>query len=676
MTTSPRWRGLWVGLAVGLGSWAPAGAQAPLGWDFALNQTVAGTQQFPNPAAQPDGGFVVAWDQTIADVDLTAITAVLLRSFDGVGAPGSDEVAVRGPARASFQGARVAVAPDGARLVTWQEPGGPDGRSEALAALWGPDGGLLVDGLSLSDGTPGDQAVTGIAGLAPGGYVATAWSMPLPGEIGEDGSGSGVFVHRLTAAGELAGPSLRANTFTPGLQAPGDVAAAADSRFVVVWTSVGQDGSAGGVYGQRFAADGSRLGGEFRVNQVTTSWQQLPDVAMSLDGRFVVVWESDGQDGSEAGVFARRYGRDGQPRGNEFQVNTNTFAWQERPKVAMDAAGNFVVVWVDWFSGVELPDIIGRAFLADGQPAGPEFRVNSRTRNDQDDPDLAMLGDGSLVAVWETFNGEDWDLAGRRFAIPFPSTCRPSDHVLCLRDGRFRVEVDWQLPAGQGTARAQALTADTGAFSFFGEDNLELLVKVLDACGSDGHFWVFAGGLTNVLADLTVVDTATGAIRTYRNPPRTAFRPVQDTSAFATCEAVFEPLLAPASAGSTAPLGSGRAGACRADDTHLCLQAGRYEVAATWTTPNGQQGAAQARPLTAASGAFWFFAPDNLELLIKVLDGCGVNGRRWVFAAGLTNVGVELTVRDTATGAVRTYAKPPRSPFQPLQDTAAFAACP
>jgi hypothetical protein len=113
-----------------------------------------------------------------------------------------------------------------------------------------------------------------------------------------------------------------------------------------------------------------------------------------------------------------------------------------------------------------------------------------------------------------------------------------------------------------------------------------------------------------------------------------------------------------------------------AGDTALCLQGGRFKVTAEWETPAGQRGSGKARPLTDESGTFWFFAESNVEVIVKVLDACGAFGRFWVFAAGLTDVGVELRVEDTATGAVRTYPHPAGKPFQPLQDTNAFVTCP
>jgi hypothetical protein len=104
---------------------------------------------------------------------------------------------------------------------------------------------------------------------------------------------------------------------------------------------------------------------------------------------------------------------------------------------------------------------------------------------------------------------------------------------LCLNDGRFQVIATWRKSDGTtGAATPALMTGDTGYFWFFSSDNVEMVVKVLDGRGVNGHFWVFASGLTNVQVDLFVLDTSTHVVKTYQNPLGTAFQPIQDTSAF------------------------------------------------------------------------------------------------------------------------------------------------
>jgi hypothetical protein len=115
-------------------------------------------------------------------------------------------------------------------------------------------------------------------------------------------------------------------------------------------------------------------------------------------------------------------------------------------------------------------------------------------------------------------------------------------------------------------------------------------------------------------------------------------------------------------------------GPCTPSATALCLNGRRFRVEAEWSA-NGQQGGGRTIGLTGETGAFYFFQPDNVEVVVKVIDGCALNGRLWVFATGLTNVATVLTVTDTATAAERTYESPAGPPFAPLQDTNAFP-CP
>jgi outer membrane protein assembly factor BamB len=120
------------------------------------------------------------------------------------------------------------------------------------------------------------------------------------------------------------------------------------------------------------------------------------------------------------------------------------------------------------------------------------------------------------------------------YAPTAPSVCTAGATVLCLQGGRFQVRAAWQTADGStGDGRAVSLTPDTGYFWFFNQANVEMIVKALDGCGLGSHFWVFAGGLTDVHVVLTVTDTANGAVRIYQSPQGTAFNPIQDTSAFA-----------------------------------------------------------------------------------------------------------------------------------------------
>jgi hypothetical protein len=117
---------------------------------------------------------------------------------------------------------------------------------------------------------------------------------------------------------------------------------------------------------------------------------------------------------------------------------------------------------------------------------------------------------------------------------------------------------------------------------------------------------------------------------------------------------------------------------CAPNATTLCLNDERFLVQAQWTDHSGNSGAASVVPnaVSTESGVLWFFGPDNWELLIKVLDGCGVNGHYWVFGAAATDVAYVIQVTDTLTGEVRTYINPLGTRSPAITDTGAFESCP
>ena len=121
----------------------------------------------------------------------------------------------------------------------------------------------------------------------------------------------------------------------------------------------------------------------------------------------------------------------------------------------------------------------------------------------------------------------------------------------------------------------------------------------------------------------------------------------------------------------------GEPGPCQTGDpTVLCLHDGRYELEARWSSPGGQEGPGMWVPETGTdSGLFYFFEADNWEVLLKTLDGCGINDRWWFFSSATTNVEYTLTVRDRETGKVRRYNNPPGQSARAVTDVFAFDGC-
>ena len=219
---------------------------------------------------------------------------------------------------------------------------------------------------------------------------------------------------RFNRDSSMLGGEFQVNTNVVGYAYNGAVAIAPGGSFVVVWEN--GEGTARDVYGQRFDADGNRRGGEFRINSYVTGAQRMPDVAMDAAGRFVVVWnDRSGHDGSGHGVFGQRFAADGVPVGGEFEVNTYTTGHQYGYGVAAAPDGGFVVTWY----GRRLldKDVFARLYDSGGTPIGPEFVVNQYTTGEQYHSSVAMDDDGNFVVAWSSISMGAQGIGpfGRRF---------------------------------------------------------------------------------------------------------------------------------------------------------------------------------------------------------------------------------------------------------------------
>ncbi|HLA63073.1 MAG TPA: T9SS type A sorting domain-containing protein [Rhodothermales bacterium] len=304
-----------------------------------------------------------------------------------------------------------------------------------------------------------------VARSADGGYVVV-WSGHE-----QDGSGGGVFTQRYSADGTLQGGEVQVNTHTTGNQSVPAVAMDADGDYVVVWSGNQQDGDGYGIYARRFGTGGVAQGAEFRVNTTTTGGQVNPAVAVGADGRFVVAWHSTGQDGDGAGVFARRYSAAGAPEGGEVQANTYTTGSQSVPSVAMSADGAFVVAWRSAGQDGSGYGVYARRYDAAGAAQGEEGGVNTTTAGDQTFPSVAMDAGGGAFVVWRSVGEEGGAYARRYSAAGAPE------------GGEFRVSA---VAPAVAFAPAVALDADGDAFVVWTDEDeggVGVYVRRYDAAG-------------------------------------------------------------------------------------------------------------------------------------------------------------------------------------------------
>jgi len=163
------------------------------------------------------------------------------------------------------------------------------------------------------------------------------------------------------------------------------------------------------------------VGPEFRVNTLTQERQWEPAVAMDADGDFVIAFSGYGDYESDPGwgIFARLYQADGTPRGDQFRVATVSNMFSNEVSVAMDADGDFVVVWIG-VGGISDPSpwpILARRFDADGTALSSSFQVNDATTNLCLSPALAMHAEGDFVVAWRNkLSSEQFEVDVKRYS--------------------------------------------------------------------------------------------------------------------------------------------------------------------------------------------------------------------------------------------------------------------
>ncbi len=369
-----------------------SGSVGAQGGEFRVNTFTANRQLHPSAAMDASGDFVVAWQSFNQDFFGYSVFA---QRYNAAGVPQGGEFRVNTFTPGDKSDPSVAIGADGDFVIAWTSSL-QDGSGDGVYAQRYNAAGVTQGGeFRVNTSTSFDQSDPSVAMDATGDFVV-AWES-------NDGFDDGVYAQRYTAAGAPQGGEFRVNTVTDSIQRDPSVAMDASGDFVVAWHSYFQDGSGYGIYAQRYNSTGAAQGGEFRVNTFTPGEQGKPSVAMDASGRFVVAWESDGQDGSLGGIFAQRYSTSGVPQGGEFQVNVFTTADQRFASVAMDLDGDFVVAWDSYGQDGSGFGIRTRAYNAAGVAQGGELPVNSYTTSDQRVPVVAMDASGDFVVAWQSY---------------------------------------------------------------------------------------------------------------------------------------------------------------------------------------------------------------------------------------------------------------------------------
>ena len=306
------------------------------------------------------------WLRLVAPFVVFVVTLLVATTAQGQNAfsPGAADYTIAGALPGDQTWADAAVGTNGGVLV-WTD-NGADTNGFGIRAVRLTSGLVKSGSIFRANATQaGDQEKAKVAMLQNGGAVLV-WQ---GGKLGFQK----IYARFLGATGTnfLTTTDVLVNTYTNSFQIDPAVAVLSDGSVVIVWASEGQDGSYQGVYGQRFTAAGVKSGTEFRVNEFTANNQRTPSVSALAGGGFVVAWVSElERSATSVDIYSRLYNNAGVALGSEFPVNAGT-PMCAKPVVAAAAGGSFAVAWMARdvprisSAGTSVSGITGTAYFAE-----------------------------------------------------------------------------------------------------------------------------------------------------------------------------------------------------------------------------------------------------------------------------------------------------------------------
>jgi Ca2+-binding RTX toxin-like protein len=312
----------------------------------------------------------------------------------------------------------VAFLDDGGYIITWQSYDSNGSQYEIYGQRYAADGNTVDSEFVINTISAGYQTNPNISSFADGSFIVTwAHNSSFSGDIS---------ARLYSADGTPSDSAFFVNTFTENTQSNPSVTALSDGGYVITWQAYNHvqtwerwnnDADEYGIYRQQYSADGSKIGEESRVNTYTTASQILPVVSELTDGGYVIIWQSNSADGDWLGIAGQRYASDGTRIGGEFIVNTTIVGAQYSPSLAALDNGGFIVTWET------TGNVLGRLYDGNGIAVGTEFQINTSIKPSSSLPVVTSLSDGGFIVAWQydadTFHAQRYSADGSPIAGEF-----------------------------------------------------------------------------------------------------------------------------------------------------------------------------------------------------------------------------------------------------------------
>ncbi|WP_173977550.1 DUF4347 domain-containing protein, partial [Magnetospirillum sp. LM-5] len=397
-------------------------AGTKLGAELQVNTIKTSDQWAPAVTTLADGRFAIVWTDSSASAVDTSLTAVRGQVYNADGTASGSEFLVNSTTLYDQAHPSIVGMEDGTFVVLWEDGSATGGDTSGMAIRgqrFAADGSKSGSEFLVNTITSSNQRSVEATSLADGGFVAVWHDTSTSAD---DSSSYAVRGQRFAADGSKSGAEFLINTSTLNDQAYPSVARVSGG-FVVVWqdgSALGTDTSNVSTKGQLFNTSGAKVGSEFLVNTTVAGAQGNPVVSTLSNGGFVVVWEDASASGGDTSAYAirgQRFAADGSKAGGEFLANSTTQSDQRWPSVQGLPGGGFMVSWRDDSgagaeSGTSSWAVRAQLFDVSGNKVGQEFLVNTTTAGQQASHAMTVLGNGQIVAAWEDNSGTGGDASG------------------------------------------------------------------------------------------------------------------------------------------------------------------------------------------------------------------------------------------------------------------------
>ena len=370
--------------------------------EFQVNTEALGSQINASTAALVDGGFVVTWQSNLQDGDGYGIYA---QRYDASGSAVGVELQVNTYASDNQSSPSITALADGGFVVAWNSDGLNSG---IYAQIYNADGAVVNAEILLTHSPVihYNPSSTSIVSSTNGGFIVT-WQADLP-----DGDGHEIFAQIYDSSGGVSSGVFQVNTNAIHSQYDPSITILSDDRFLITWTSIGQDidGSTG-IYAQMYNSVGTAQGGEFQVNTSIPSGQSSQSITSLSNGGFIIAWDDRG--GPQGGIKAQIFDSFGVAQGDEISVITTT----SNGSTAISSLNNESFVVVYRLSDGSHFSVYAQIYDNNGNVLVDSFQVNTYALYDQDSMSVTSLSSGGFVITWQSNvqDGSNYGIYAQRY---------------------------------------------------------------------------------------------------------------------------------------------------------------------------------------------------------------------------------------------------------------------